>query len=84
MLFSKKKRETRKSLQRPAWVVLDGSFASRPCTVLDMSDTGAKLHVDDLEPAHTKLRLAFSRDVRSGRACEVAWRRGKTLGVKFT
>lgn len=83
MLFGRKKRENRKSLQQPAWIILDGSFASRPCTVVDLSDTGAKLVVDDLAPTHTRLRLAFSRDVKSGRPCEVAWRRGKTLGVKF-
>ncbi|ETR78833.1 pilus assembly protein PilZ [Afipia sp. P52-10] len=83
MLFGKKKRDSRKSMQRPAWVVLDGSFASRPCIVLDLSETGAKLQVEDLAPAHTTLRLTFSRDVRSGRLCEVAWRRGKTVGVRF-
>jgi hypothetical protein len=30
-----------------------------------------------------KVRLAFSRDARTGRTCQVVWRRGKTLGVKF-
>jgi hypothetical protein len=30
-----------------------------------------------------RLRLAFSRDARAGRSCEVVWRRGKSLGVKF-
>jgi hypothetical protein len=29
------------------------------------------------------MKLAFSRDARTGRSCEVVWRRGKTLGVRF-
>jgi hypothetical protein len=31
----------------------------------------------------SKIRLAFARDARTGRDCEVVWRRGKTLGIRF-
>jgi hypothetical protein len=51
--------------------------------VIDLSDTGAKVQAGDPSPVSTKLRLAFSRDVRTGRPCEVVWQRGKTFGVKF-
>jgi hypothetical protein len=78
-----KKRDVRKSVQQAAWIVLDGGFAARSCTVVDLSATGAKLRTDDPDAVHTKLRLAFSRDGRNGRACEVVWRRGSTMGVKF-
>ena len=44
---------------------------------------GAKVTVDDPQAVTAKVRLAFSRDARTGRNCEVVWRRGKTLGVKF-
>jgi hypothetical protein len=78
-----KKREARKSLRQPGWITLDGGFAARPCVVQDMSTTGAKLTIDDPNVLPAKLRLAFSRDARTGRNCEVVWRRGKSLGVKF-
>jgi hypothetical protein len=78
-----KKREARKSLRQPGWITLDGGFAARPCVVQDMSTTGAKLTIDDPNVLPAKLRLAFSRDARTGRSCEVVWRRGKSLGVKF-
>jgi hypothetical protein len=78
-----KKREVRKSLRRPGWITLDGGFAARPCVVQDMSATGAKITLDDPNVLPAKLRLAFSRDARTGRACEVVWRRGKSVGVKF-
>jgi hypothetical protein len=78
------KRETRRSMQQAAWIVLEGGFAARPCTVLDLSTSGAKIRTDDSSAVHTKLQLAFSRDGRKGQACEVVWRRGVTMGLKFS
>ena len=78
-----KKREIRKSVQQPGWITLDGGFAARSCVVQDLSSTGAKVTADDPNTLPGKLRLAFSRDARTGRSCEVVWRRGKTVGIKF-
>jgi hypothetical protein len=78
-----KKREIRKSLRQPGWITLEGGFAARPCVVEDMSSSGAKITVDNPAVIPGSLRLAFTRDVRSGRPCQVVWRRGKSLGVKF-
>jgi hypothetical protein len=82
-LLSSKKRETRKSLSQPGWITLEGGFAARQCVVQDLSTTGAKVTIDDPNSLPAKLRLAFSRDARTGRRCEVVWRRGKSVGVKF-
>jgi hypothetical protein len=79
-----KKRDVRRSVQQAGWITLEGGFAARQCTVLDLSTTGAKIVVDDPGSVTTsKIRLAFARDARTGRDCEVVWRRGKTLGVRF-
>lgn len=83
MAAATKKRESRKSVSQPGWLTLEGGFAARQCLVLDLSSTGAKITVDSPQSLDAKLRLAFSRDARTGRNCEVVWRRGKTLGVKF-
>jgi len=82
-LLSSKKRESRRSLSQPGWITLEGGFAARQCVVRDLSATGAKITIDDPNSLPTKLRLAFSRDARTGRGCEVVWRRGKSVGVKF-
>ncbi|MCK1517094.1 PilZ domain-containing protein [Bradyrhizobium sp. 190] len=82
-MLSSKKRETRKSLSQPGWITLEGGFAARQCVVRDLSTTGAKVTIDDPNTLPTNLRLAFSRDARTGRRCEVVWRRGKSVGVKF-
>ena len=78
-----KKREARKSLRQSGWITLDGGFAARPCVVQDMSTSGAKITIEDPSALAGRLRLAFARDARTGRNCEVVWRRGKSLGVKF-
>ena len=78
-----KKREARKSLRQPGWIMLEGGFVRRACLVEDLSSSGARITVDDNNTLPAKLRLAFTRDARSGRSCEVVWRRGKTVGVKF-
>ena len=68
---------------QPGWITLEGGFAARQCVVQDMSATGAKITIDDPNMLPAKLRLAFSRDARTGRKCEVVWRRGKSVGIKF-
>jgi PilZ domain len=78
-----KKREARKSLRRPGWITLDGGFAVRPCVVQDISSAGAKITADDASALPGTLRLAFARDARTGRNCQVIWRRGNSIGVKF-
>ncbi len=83
MASAPKKRALRKSLRQPGWITFDGGFAARRCEVLNMSATGARITIDDLNALPAKLRLAFSRDARTGRPCEVVWRRGKSVGIKF-
>jgi PilZ domain len=83
MVFDTKKREPRKSMHQPGWITLEGGFAARPCVVRDLSSSGARLTIEDPNTLPAKLRLAFSRDARTGRPCEVVWRRGKTVGIKF-
>ena len=83
MAFDTKKRAARKSLQQPGWITLEGGFAAPPCVVRDLSSSGAKLTIEDPNTLPAKLRLAFSRDARTGRPCEVVWRRGQTVGIKF-
>ena len=79
-----KKRAARKLLSRHAWITLEGGFAARHCLVQDISSTGAKITTDeDATQLPGVFRMAFSRDARTGRSCQVIWRRGKSAGIKF-
>jgi hypothetical protein len=83
MALGTKKREMRKSLHQSGWITMEGGFAARSCVVHDISTTGAKVTIDDPNTLPAKLKLAFSRDARTGRNCEVVWRHGKSVGIKF-
>ena len=78
-----KKREARKLLGQPAWITLDGGFAARQCVVADISSRGARITLEEAIALPAKLKLAFSRDARTGHTCQAVWRRGKSAGVKF-
>jgi hypothetical protein len=78
-----KKREPRKLLGQRAWITLDGGFAARQCVVADISSAGARIILEEAIALPARLRLAFARDARTGRICQVVWRRGKSAGVKF-
>jgi len=78
-----KPRDPRKSLRQPGWITFEGGFAARECIVEDLSTTGAKVTIDDPIVLPDSFRLAFARDARTGRNCEVVWRRGQSVGVKF-
>jgi hypothetical protein len=78
-----KPRDPRKSLRQPGWITFEGGFAARECIVEDLSTTGAKITVDEPIVLPASFRLAFARDARTGRNCEVIWRRGQTVGAKF-
>ncbi|WP_407153866.1 PilZ domain-containing protein [Bradyrhizobium sp. STM 3557] len=83
MAASNRKREARKSLKQPAWLTLDGGFAVRHCLVQNISSAGARITLDEAATLPATVRLAFSRDARTGHLCRVVWRRGSSVGVKF-
>lgn len=64
-------------IERPA----DGSEI--PCTIHDVSQTGARLSLDDTAdvPDAFVLRLSFGRQAL--RHCAVMWRSEASLGVRF-
>ncbi|MCW5703490.1 MAG: PilZ domain-containing protein [Bradyrhizobium sp.] len=78
-----RKRAARRSVRQPGWITLEGGFAVRTCMVEDISGSGAKVTVEDNNTLPAKLRLTLSRDTQAGRPCEVVWRQGRTVGVKF-
>src|SRR5689334_9718353 len=59
-----------------------------PCTIIDVSHTGAKLHLDapaegvDFKGGEFVLKL--SQFGTAHRTCELAWHRGEFIGVRFT
>jgi hypothetical protein len=81
-VFGRKTRPARKSTQQDAWIAIDGSFAVRHCTVLDVSSGGVRLRLDDPDFTARQFHLKFAR-AGKGRLCKIAWRRGREIGAEF-
>jgi len=76
------RRALRKKGGSHAWVRLDG-FAVRPCTVIDVSDTGVRIAIDTAQTMPKTFTFLTSRDSRSGRLAHIKWRRGTQIGCEF-
>ncbi|OQW55702.1 MAG: hypothetical protein A4S14_12160 [Proteobacteria bacterium SG_bin9] len=79
----RKTREPRRKQNSKAWIAFPGSFGVVECSVLDMSPSGAKLSVPGAERLGSRFTLTFSISSRQGRMCEVRWRKGSLIGVRF-
>ena len=77
-------RNPRKSISANAWVTLEGGFAKRCCTVLDISDTGARVQFPGEPPATTIFNLSLTGDATSTRRCRVVWQKQRVAGLQFT
>lgn len=82
-VFRKEARKPRHSTQYKAWMLLDGGFAKRSCTILNLSSTGARIQLTDNGSIGTDLSLALTGDVRKVTRCRLIWRKDSVIGVEF-
>jgi hypothetical protein len=61
-LFGRKTRPARRRTNQPAWITVDGGFAARQCTVIDISEGGARLRVED--PQFVKPQFQLKLDLQ--------------------
>ena len=68
------------------FIVSDKMLTPRPCTVRDLTHFGSQVDLwDDIRPAllDPGLTLYLAAD-RKEVACNVAWVRGRSIGLRFT
>jgi hypothetical protein len=77
------KREVRRMVrQQSAWITLNGEAATG-CRIMDISKRGAKICPDGFVAIPARFELAFFQEDQKRQVCEVVWRRGRMLGIKF-
>ena len=82
-VFRKDPRKARHTTRHDAWMLLDGGFAKRNCTILDLSSGGARVKIADGGLLGSKLSLALTGDVRKVTHCRLVWRKDTIIGVEF-
>lgn len=79
-------KEKRKSVRRPirytAWVALDGGVLHN-CVMFDVSDSGARIDIDDSNKIPDKFTLLLVSNGSARRNCHVVWRNPHQVGVTF-
>jgi len=73
-----KRKHPRRGLGLPACVTWPRPV---PCTISDVSATGARLTTDHMDMLPNTFDLALNADIM--RKCQVVWRRKNQVGVKF-
>ena len=80
-------REQRKAKRthrrQAAWVVLDGGGSKISCVLWDISEGGARIAAAHGNALPDVFGLFLTKDGKSRRFCQVVWRRGSQLGVRF-
>ena len=81
--FGKKTRPARRRTKRaPAWMTVDGGFATASAPSSTSPRAAPRLRVEDPQFVKPQFQLKFDR-TSPGRACKVAWKKGDVIGIKF-
>ena len=85
--FAARAKDKRKSVRKPqnadAWIRSDGTFAVRPCKVIDLSNSGIRISIDGADRLMGAFVFMAARGSSSGRRARVKWRRGAQIGAEF-
>lgn len=76
------RKATRRKSDASGFIRPDGGFAVRPCTVVDLSDSGVKIALDQAQSVPNVFTFLTSRN-GAGRRARVKWRNGSQLGAEF-
>ncbi|MEM7633917.1 MAG: PilZ domain-containing protein [Pseudomonadota bacterium] len=81
--FQERRRSGRRNVRIGASAIIANSEATIDCMILDFSDSGAKLQMTEVDIITARFKL-FVPEIDHIYECEVVWRDGRNLGVKFT
>ena len=77
------RRQTpRRIVNAPAWIRLDGGFATRECKIVDVSSAGVRLSLPFAAKIPATFTLLFSKRAQ-GHRVRTVWRRANEIGATF-
>jgi hypothetical protein len=78
-----KRQEPRVKLNVPAWIEVGNSALLERCTLIDLSEKGARLVVGDISHLTDHFCLYLTRVGHVPQRCRILWRRDHQVGVEF-
>jgi hypothetical protein len=81
--FIEQRRSIREHVHFPAWTEIGDGSQRRECTVLDVSEGGARIMVSSPATFPKEFWLVFSKDGTRRRRCRRIWRSNEQIGVTY-
>jgi hypothetical protein len=79
------RKDNRNKVDRIAWISVGDGRALRNCTLIDISDSGAKLALEEeVDEIPDKFSLWLSRHGHPHYSCQVVWSHQNNIGVQFS
>jgi PilZ domain len=79
----RKRHVPRVKLNVPAWIEVGNSALLERCTLIDLSEKGARLVVGDISHLTDHFCLYLKRVGHVPQRCRILWRRDRQVGVEF-
>ena len=77
------RKNLRRQFQYSARIFIHKDEPLRPCTIHDISNTGARLVLERDQELPDKFILLLTKNVGARRYCKVVWREKTSVGVEF-
>jgi hypothetical protein len=81
-MFGNKRSSIRRPVRYTAWIALKAKKL-HGCVVSDISESGARLGVENAAALPDEFLLFLSSRGTASRKCRVVWRKTKQIGVEF-
>jgi len=78
------RQDVRNITNRAAWISAGDDLPLLKCKLIDLSDSGAKLELEDIDGIPDEFSLWLSRRGHPRHSCRLVWRRQDTIGVQFS
>jgi PilZ domain len=81
--FIEKRRSIREHVHFPAWTEIGDGSQRCECTVLDISEDGARIMLSSPTLLPEEFWLVFTKDGTRRRRCRMVWRSDEQVGVIY-
>ena len=81
--FVEQRRSLRHRVQCTGWIGVGDGTQMRNCTLLDISEGGARILVSSPAQLPEEVSLVLANEVAISRRCKIIWRSNDQIGVSY-
>jgi hypothetical protein len=78
-----RRKAVRRTVRLPAKIATGEGGVFRDCTLVDLSDLGARLAIDQADNLPDEFAIFLPPYARPFRKCRLIWRKNEHIGVEF-